>query len=142
MSAAQTLAGAAIQGVRLAAAFNPYAGALTAALAAFLAGSRTAGRRAGLSAGIVVLGGWLLGDGAAFAAAVAGAAQARSGVAAFATLAVWSLGGIALGYALPAVIGVAVGRRVFLGTGRMAATAIAVGSSLAIAALTGAPHVP
>lgn len=141
MSDAPALAGALAQGARLALEFNPVAAALSAALAAFVAGSQRAGRRAGIMAGAVLVGGWLLGDGAAFAAAVADAARPTGGVAAAAALAAWSCGGLALGYALPAAIGIAVGRRVFFGTGRMAAATVAFGSSLALAALAGALHV-
>lgn len=144
MSDAPALSGALVQGVRLALEFNPVASALSASLAAFVVGSRRAGRRAGIMGGAVLLGGWFLGDGAAVAAAVANAAEPSGGLAAAVALAAWSCGGIALGYVLPTVVGAAVGRRVFFGTGRMAAATVAFGSSLAMAAVAGALplHVP
>lgn len=141
MSDVPSLAGALAQGARLALEFNPVAAALSAALAAFVAGSQRAGRRGGIVAGAVLIAGWLLGDGAAFAAAVADAAQPSGGVGIAAALAAWACGSLALGYALPAVIGIAVGRRVFFGTGRLAAAMVAFGSSLALVALAGAAHI-
>lgn len=138
MSDLPALLRALIQGARLALEFNPVAAALSAALAAFVSGSPRAGRRTEAIACAVLFAGWLLGDGAAFAAAVADFAQKRGGTSCIATLAVWFFGGIVLGYAIPATVGVKVGRRVFLGTGRLAAAAVAFASTLALATVVGA----
>ncbi|MCL4078032.1 hypothetical protein MX659_00180 [Coriobacteriia bacterium Es71-Z0120] len=134
MTDAGVLAGAVAEGGRLALAYNPLASALAAVGAGLLAGFRGARRWHGALAAVTVLGGWALGDGAAVAGALA-AASARAHPVAEPMLAigVWASGGLVIGYAMPAAVGVFVGRRVFFGTGRLAAASVGLGTALALA---------
>lgn len=134
MTDAGLLLGAVRDGWRLALEFNPLASALGAAAAGLVAGFRGAGRPHAALAAAVVLASWLVGDGTAVLGALAASTallQAASAVG----LAVWAIGGLVLGYVVPAAAGVFVGRRVFFGTGRLAAASVGLGTSLAIAVL-------
>jgi|GEM_PF-858577 len=140
-------------GLRLAAQFNPVAAFAGALVAAMLAGHRDADRSHSLWAVGVLLGAWLVGDGARVLArardvfdgaaglatpAVASAMTAGSAAfvgADYLALAVWALGGLALGYAFPAWAGAFVGRRVTRGTGWLAAGAVAAAVSVAVAGI-------
>jgi len=136
--------GAVLIGASLAAAYNPVLGALTAALTAALWAKPGIRRRE--TAGYVVLAaGWLLGDGMRVIAAARDlsehadsllpeASRATSAMA----LVVWGLGGLALGYALPAWAGAFVGQRVTWGTGWIAAIAVSLSVSAAIYAIVSA----
>lgn len=132
------LATAAGAGLLLGLQFNPLASIVGAAVAA---GLFVAGRSA--PATFVLLGAWLLGDGARLLAratdAIAGPGLVEGGDAAqWAVLALWALGGFALGYALPAWAGAFVGRRVTHGTGWLAAGAVAATASGALSMFSGA----
>lgn len=133
MMGASALASAAAEGWRLALAYNPLASALAAIAAGLVAGFPAAGRWHRALATAAVLGGWSLGDGAAVAGALATAASgARLEAAETLAIAAWAVGGLALGYAVPAAVGVFVGKRVFFGTGRLAAASVGLGVSLAL----------
>ncbi|MDI6843048.1 MAG: hypothetical protein QMC94_01435 [Anaerosomatales bacterium] len=134
MTDAGLLLGAVRDGWRLALEFNPLASALGAVAAGLVAGFRGAGRPHAVLAAAVVLGGWLVGDGSAVMGAL-GVSTAPSQTGPVLTLAVWAIGGLVLGYVVPAAAGVFVGRRVFFGTGRLAAASVGLGTSLAIAVL-------
>ncbi len=132
------LASAAGAGLLLGIQFNPVASVVGAAVAA---GLFAAGRA--VPAIVVLLGAWLLGDGARLLAratdAIAGPGLVEGGIEAqWAVLALWALGGFALGYALPTWAGTFVGRRVTHGTGWLAAGAVAATASGALSMLSGA----
>lgn len=55
--------------------------------------------------------------------------------AGYATLAVWALAGLLIGYAFPALLGAYVGRRVVKGTGWLSAIVVAASCSAALAVL-------
>lgn len=120
-------------GLRLAAQFNPVASGVGAAIAAALLARKTTPLRATLAA-LVIAAAWVLGDGAVMLAA--GSAQSAQG-AATATMAAWIVGGVALGFAAPALAGAYVGRRVVFGTGWASAAVVAASVSAAFAALLG-----
>ncbi len=133
-------------GALLAVEYNPLFAAISAALAAALVGYPKAPRVRREWAAFVLAAGWLIGDGLRV---MARARDYYDGVAAFraagmpvwpgwATLAVWALGSLALGYVAPALVGAAVGRRVTHGTGWLAAAAIASALTLAVSAGVGA----
>jgi hypothetical protein len=132
------LAAAAGAGLLLGIQFNPLASVAGAALAAGLA---TTGRTA--AAAGVLLGAWLLGDGARVLArgadAIAGSGLVSGGEAAqWAVLGLWALAGLAIGYVVPAWAGWFVGSRVTHGTGWLAAGAVAATASGALSMLSGA----
>jgi len=136
--------GAAFVGFPLAAAYNPVLGALTAAVTAAL-WARPGIRRMVTAGYFVLVTGWLLGDGMRVIAAARVVADQRGGLlpeAGLATnalaLAVWGLGSLALGYALPAWAGAFVGQRVTWGTGWIAAIAVSLSTSVAIYAIVSA----
>jgi uncharacterized membrane protein len=130
-------------GLLLAASYNPLAAVIGAAIGAGLAGAREPGRQHMVWA-VAVLGlAWLVGDGAHV---IARARDVYDDVAVllgppatlwenYVALALWAVGGLALGYVLPAWTGAFVGRRVTHGTGWVSAVSIAVAASLALAAL-------
>jgi len=137
MTDAGVLAGAVAEGGRLALAYNPLASVLAAVGAGLLAGFRGARRWHGALAALAVLGCWALGDGAAVAGALAAAsARTHPAVGSMLAIGVWASGGLVIGYAAPAAVGVFVGRRVFFGTGRLAAASVGLGTALALAVLT------
>lgn len=134
-------------GLLLGLTYNPLAAVIGATLAAAV-GAFTARRGSPipwwlLVAAIV----WLVGDGlgvigqlanvygGASASLLAAGAPLWAG---FVAVVVWALVGFLVGYALPAGVGVAVGRRVHFGTGWLAAAVVAFTLALAIVVLAGA----
>ena len=105
-----------LTGVAAGLQFNPLFAAVTAALAAALSGFRRAPRTRVWISAVVVVAGWVVGDGIRIAA--------TSGATAY--LAAWALTGLAVGYGLPAFAGAYVGRQVHKGTGYLSAAAVAV----------------
>lgn len=139
MTDAGVLVRAVADGWRLALAYNPLASGLAAVSAGLLAGFRGARYWHVALAAVAVFGTWALGDGAAVAGALATAGSSVRGEAESAlTLGVWVTGGLVLGYAAPAAAGVFVGRRVFFGTGRLAAASVGLGTALALVMVSGA----
>ncbi len=127
-------------GLALGVRFNPLAAPLGAVIAAAI-GSREG--RTGLAA-LAVGVAWLLGDGLRVLAKVLDASDGTALLASgggpqtvWLALSVWALGGLLLGYALPAWAGVFVGRRVTFGAGWLAAGAVAATASVGIALLAG-----
>jgi hypothetical protein len=123
-------------GASLGMAFNPLLSLLGAAISAALLASGRGARRmfAGAS---VLLGFWLVGDGFRV---MARARDLVDGVGAtgwqvWVTVAVWTLVGAGVGYALPAVSGAFAGRRVTWGTGWLTAAAVSIGLSMALISL-------
>jgi FtsH-binding integral membrane protein len=112
-----------LDGIAAGLRFHPVFAAVAAALAAGVAGYRKAPRSRIWWAAGVVLAGWVVGDGIRIAA--------QSGQAAY--LIAWALTGLAVGYVLPALAGVYVGRQVHKGTGYLSAVAVAL---MVVAALT------
>ena len=133
-----------LEGVRFAVQYNPLAAALTAAVAAALSGYPNAPRHRARYSALVLAVGWLLGDGLRIVGRARDlydgviAPSAADSATVWLTIAVWACGGLALGYVLPALVGIAVGRRVTHGTGWLAAAAVAAGLSAAISAIVGA----
>jgi hypothetical protein len=135
-----------LAGGRLALEFNPLAAVITVAVAAAFATAKGKRRAADGRWLVVALAGWLIGDGLR----VFGRARdLADGVWAFAptgseawygwvVLAIWALGTLAVGYLLPTLVGASVGRRVTLGTGWLAASAIGVAFVSALVAGIGA----
>jgi len=133
-------------GFALAVQFNPLASLAASIATAVIAGfpkARVSDTRWGA---LVLALGWLLGDGTRIAGHLSSVAEGASTLApvslspwtAWVVLGAWALGGLAVGYVLPASVGVTVGRRVTWGTGRLAAAATAGGSAAAIIALAAA----
>jgi hypothetical protein len=132
-------------GVSLGVSFNPVTALLGSAGAAAVGalGVRRGERTPWWIA--VAVAAWVLGDGvaiAAQAAALAGGAAPLLGVAApawasWTLVASWAASGLALGYLVPAALGLAVGRRVTFGTGWLAAAAVAGTLCLAFVAISG-----
>lgn len=108
--------------------FNPIAAASSSALAAAISGYKRAPRGTAWWSAAIVLSGWAVGDGIR----LAGAGQVPE------YLAAWAVVGLLLGYALPTLAGAYVGRRVHLGTGWLAAGAVALMLSPALSVLGGA----
>lgn len=143
MSVLSALLGALWGGARVGLHPNPMLGVASAALAALIGGAPKASRERRQVAWGVLGAGWLLGDGLRVLARSRDLADGVSrllGVgqplwASWVALAVWALVGFAAGYVLPAWVGWQVGRRVTYGTGWLAATAVAVAASLALATL-------
>jgi hypothetical protein len=132
-----------LDGLRLALAYNPLFALVGAAVAAGLGGSRRAENRHGAWAAGALAIAWVVGDGTRV---VARARDVYDGVAFlvappgalwlnYVVVAVWALGGLALGYAIPALLGAFVGHRVTHGTGWISAVSVAVAASLALSAL-------
>jgi hypothetical protein len=132
-------------GAALGLGFNPIVALVGAAIAAGLAGYGGAPEVRRPLAVAALLVAWLGGDGLRV---LARARDAYDGVAWLLTgpqwttwvaLATWAVVGAAVGYVLPAVAGVAVGRRVHKGTGWLSAIMVSGSTSLALAAI--APYV-
>lgn len=106
-----------VRGVALGLQFNPYAAGLSAIIAAALSGYPEAPRSHVVWSALVVVAGWIVGDGIAVAgAATTGAIYPIA----------WGATALLVGYALPAWAGAQVGRRVVHGTGWLAAGAVAL----------------
>jgi hypothetical protein len=132
------VAGSVVGGIALGVAFNPAASLLGAPAAAALFGSPKAGRDRLTWACAVLVVAWLLGDGFRVMGRLRDALDAAAPHGAlppYAPLAAWALAGLALGYVLPAALGVYVGRRVVRGTGWLSAAFVAGIASAALAAL-------
>lgn len=114
-------------GAALGLRFAPLYAAVTAAAAAALAGHRRAPRSRAWLAAVVVIAGWIAGDGIR----IAGSSVPIS------TLVTWAVVGLAVGYALPALAGAYVGRQVHKGTGYLSAAVVALMFVSAVAAVTG-----
>lgn len=132
------LADGAALGVR----FNPLFATAGAAIAAALSGTPKAPAERRFTSGAVLLIAWLAGDGLRIVARARDAADGigplAGGPEGWISLATWALVGLGVGYALPALVGYAVGRRVTFGTGWLAAATIAVAASLALATVVAA----
>jgi hypothetical protein len=129
----------------LAVQYNPLVAVVSAVVAAAVAGYPKAPRGRWRTAALIVCAGWLIGDGLRvlghardLADGVRGAAYLAPGGPAWLVLGVWALGGLAVGYALPASVGARVGRSVTHGTGWLAAGGVAGGLSVALSAIVGA----
>ena len=126
--------------------YNPLWAALGAGLAAALVGFPKAKRDRRQWAALVLLAAWLVGDGLRILARArdyfdSSAAYTAAGLPVWqgwVMLGAWALGSLALGYAVPAIVGAMVGRRVTHGTGWLAAAAIASALTLAVSAGVGA----
>lgn len=139
-------ASAVAAGLELAVRFNPLAALVGATIAAVLAGTRTdssSHSRTGLALGVLLLA-WLIGDGFRVLALARDVVDSVGGLMGgprsveWTAIATWALGGLAIGYILPAWTGIFVGRRVTHGTGWLAAgstTLAAAGAIVALAAL-------
>lgn len=125
--------------------FSPLAALATAALAAALWGYPKVKRERRWYAVLVLGVGWLVGDGLRILARARDyydslATYAASGLPTWpgwTMLATWALVSLALGYAIPAMVGGAVGRRVTHGTGWLAAAAVAAAFVAALSAAVG-----
>lgn len=128
-------------GARLGVQFNPLFATIGSAIAAALLGYPKAPVERRFTAGAVIAIAWLTGDGLRILGrardTIDGIGALANAVSGWIVLGLWALVGIALGYVLPMVVGVAVGRRVTFGTGWLAAATIAVAVSLALATLLG-----
>ncbi|TDB37882.1 MAG: hypothetical protein D9V44_07485 [Actinobacteria bacterium] len=130
------------QGASLGVQYNPVFGIGGAVVAAALLGYPRAPRERRFWAGAVIAVAWLAGDGLMI---LGRTREVVDGVGAFALVTpawsayllvtVWAVVSLGLGYVAPALVGITVGRRVTHGTGWLAATAIAVGASLALSTL-------
>lgn len=146
MADVQTVWTAVRDGALLGVQFNPLVAVVTAALAAALWGYPKVPRERRWWALLVLVVGWLAGDGLRV---LARARDYYDGVAGYAAaglptwpgwtnLAAWALVSLALGYLAPALVGGAVGRRVTHGTGWLAAAGIAAALVLVASAAVGA----
>jgi hypothetical protein len=140
---ASALWSAFVAGARFAVQYNPLAAAASAAVAAAVSGYPKAPGKRWRTSALVLLAGWFAGDGARIVAhardaAFGAGAYAELGATAWAVLTAWAVGGLALGYALPALVGARVGRGVRHGTGWIAAAGVAVSVSVAMSAIVGA----
>jgi len=108
--------------------FNPLAAAASSALAAAISGYKSAPRGTPWWSAAILLSGWAVGDGIR----LAGAIQLPVYVAA------WAVVGLLFGYVAPAVAGAYIGRRVHIGTGWLAAGAVALMLAPALSVLGGA----
>ena len=133
------LVAGALAGLRFAAAFNPVV-ALAGSMGAAVVGTMGARRgwRAPWWLAVAALA-WLVGDGTGVWAGVAAIGRSGrlpgGGPALWVFAAAWVLGGLALGYVIPAWVGIEVGRRVVFGTGWLAAAAVAATLCLAFLAI-------
>lgn len=133
MNSLKMLLSAAAGGVEFGVQFNPLWALGTAALAAALWGYPKAPRRQRQWVPVVLVAGWLVGDGLRILANArdyydSAATYAATGLPVWpgwVHLAAWALVSLALGYVAPAIVGGAVGRRVTHGTGWLAAAGIA-----------------
>lgn len=114
-------------GAALGLRFAPVYAAVTAVIAAALAGYRKAPRSRAWLAAIVVVAGWVAGEGIR----IAGASLPMP------TLVLWATAGLAFGYALPALGGAYVGRQVHKGTGYLSAAVVALMFVSAFSAVAG-----
>lgn len=138
--------GAVLDGLRMAAQYNPMFAASGSALTAALWGHPKARREKRQWAALACAAAWLVGDGLRVLARARDhydgiAALKAAGAAAWpgwVTLGIWAAGSLALGYVVPAVVGGMVGRRVTHGTGWLAAAAVASALALAVSAGFGA----
>jgi hypothetical protein len=133
-------------GLLLGLTYNPLAAVIGATLGAAV-GAFAARRGSPIPWWLVVTAiVWLIGDGIGVLAQLASvylrtASFLRPGEptwAAFIAVVVWGLVSWLVGYALPAGVGVAVGKRVHFGTGWLAAAAVAFTLALAVVVLAGA----
>ena len=121
-----------VDGLALGLQFNPIAAIIGAVVAAALAGYPGAPRVRVAWAWLVLAAAWAIGDGIRVVGAVTAEPRYRP---VYLAVVMWSLVGFALGYALPALSGMFVGRRVTHGTGWLSAAAVALSVSLALAVL-------
>lgn len=133
-------------GSALAVAFNPLTSIVATPLTAALLGGRDgSGPRRRAWAFVVLSAGWLLGDGLRVLGRARDVLDGTGGLleagaplwAQYSTVALWGLGGLALGYVLPVCAGAFVGRRVTHGTGWAAAGMVAAGVAGGLATLAG-----
>lgn len=131
-------------GVALAAGFSPLFALLGSVATACILATGAGLRRAFAAWGLLVAV-WLVGDGMRVIASARdladGAGVLMTGAPHWANgtaLGLWAVGGLVVGYVLPAWAGGFAGRRVTMGTGWLSAGAVSVGLSLAIASVAGA----
>jgi hypothetical protein len=132
-------------GVSLGVAFNPVTALVGSAGAAAVGalGARRGGRAPWWT--LIALAAWVVGDGVAIAARAGAISRGSASLlgtgapvwASWLLVAAWALTGLAVGYLIPAALGVEVGRRVTFGTGWLAAAAVAGTVCLAFVALSG-----
>lgn len=133
------------RGALLGVHYNPAVAAATTAVASALVGYRGAPAGRVRTAALLVVVGWLAGDGLrvlARAHDVVDGVVVSSGFnpaapTVWLTLAVWAALGLAAGYAGPTVVGAAVGRRVTHGTGWLAAATVAAVLAVTLSAIVG-----
>lgn len=142
---ASTLLAAVIAGLALGMRFNPLSAALASgAFAAYVSAGDGRRGRAGVGAAVLAAG-WLLGDGLRV---IARSREVYDGVRAlvavgappqaeWTAIAVWTVSGIALGYALPAWAGAYAGRQTVRGVPAAVGACVAATTALAFAALAG-----
>jgi hypothetical protein len=145
VTAVSTATRAVLVGLSLGVSFDPVT-ALAGSVGAAAVGAWSA-RRGGRAPWwiAIAVAAWVIGDAvgiAAQAGAVARGASPLLGAAAptwagALLIVVWAASGLALGYLVPAALGVEVGRRVTFGTGWLAAAAVAATVCLAFAAIAG-----
>lgn len=127
-------------GFALAVSYNPVFALLGAAASAGVL-SVGRGARRGFAGMSVLLGFWLVGDGLRVMARARdltdGVGVLPPGWTGWVALGLWALGGLLLGYWLPAWAGSFAGRRVLLGTGWLTGIVVSVTLSLGIASLVG-----
>lgn len=146
MTDLQLLLSAARDGLVFGVQFNPLWAIGTAAVAAALWGYPKAPKKRAQWAALAIVAGWLVGDGLRILARSreyydSSATFAKVGLpvwTGWVHLGVWALVSLALGYAIPALVGAAVGRRVTHGTGWLAAAGIAAALALAASKAAGA----
>jgi len=122
-------------GVAFGLSFNPLTAVVAASIAAFDAGTKKATAATMVRPTVILVVGWLVGDGFRVMAWVRDTLDADGGGEVLLIMLVavtWAIVGFAVGYAAPAAAGVFVGRRVTFGTGRLAAASVAVGTTLAL----------
>jgi hypothetical protein len=132
-------------GLSLGLSFDPVTALLGSAGAAAVGALSARRGRRGVLWLVVAVAAWVMGDGVAIAAqagaVVRGTAPllgaAAPGWASWLLLAVWAVTGLAVGYLIPAAVGIAVGRRVTFGTGWLAAAAVAIMVCGAFVAISG-----
>lgn len=134
MIAPESLLSASVLGVALGVAFNPLASLVGAPVAAGLFGWPKASGDRHAWAIAVALAAWLVGDGFRVMARLQDvlASAEPLGWPTGVMLGAWALGGLVLGYVLPAGLGAYVGRRVVRGTGWLSAMFVAVLCSYAL----------
>lgn len=143
MSELSSLLTALLGGVRGGLHPNPLIGVITAALAAALMGAPKTPRERERYAWVVLVVGWLIGDGLWVLGrtrdlydGVGRLLEAAQPIwADWVTIAVWALVSLTVGYVVPVLLGKTVGRRVTHGTGWLAAGSVAVMASLTLSTL-------